>query len=130
MENQIVLLDTSVLIDFYRKKDKSKSALFKLSNTYQSFAVSVVTYYEVYIGTQPGQITFWDELFSKFTLLPFDLEVSNMAVTVFKNLKGKNKLVEIPDLFIAATALKHNLACLTLNRKHFIRIDGLKMIEL
>jgi hypothetical protein len=29
MENEVVLLDTSILIEYYRKKDKSKSTLFR-----------------------------------------------------------------------------------------------------
>ena len=43
MENSIVCLDTSVLIDYYRKKDKSKSLFFKLTEKYSVFAVFTVT---------------------------------------------------------------------------------------
>jgi len=44
MENEVVLLDTSILIEYYRKKDKSKSVLFHLFQVYSIFAVSAVTH--------------------------------------------------------------------------------------
>ena len=33
------------------------------------------------------------------------------------------------DLFIAATAITHNLPIATLNRRHFERIDSLNIME-
>ena len=129
MENQIVLLDTSILIDYYRKKDKRKSVLFELSKNYHSFAVSVITRYEIYIGAKIDQIDFWDDFFRNLILFPFDTEASKIAVSIHNDLKNKNRLIEVPDLFIAATAIANNLPCATLNKKHFERILKLKLIE-
>jgi tRNA(fMet)-specific endonuclease VapC len=47
---QIILLDTSVLIDFFRKKDKSKSYFYQLSDIATSFVVSSITHFEIYTG--------------------------------------------------------------------------------
>ena len=44
-------LDTSVLIKYYRKTDKSRSFLYELSQTYSNFMASVVTEFEIYIGS-------------------------------------------------------------------------------
>ncbi|HEY4325324.1 MAG TPA: type II toxin-antitoxin system VapC family toxin [Mucilaginibacter sp.] len=129
MENKIALLDTSVLIDFYRKKDKSKSFLYKLSQNYQSFAVSAITRYEIYAGALSTQIEFWDDFFSNLTVLPFDSEASKVAVAINADLKKNRKQIDIPDLFIAATAVMYNLPCATLNRKHFERIEKLELID-
>ena len=38
-------------------------------------------------------------------------------------------LRQITDLFIAATAIANNLPCATLNKKHFERIEELKIID-
>ncbi|WP_205569540.1 type II toxin-antitoxin system VapC family toxin [Arachidicoccus soli] len=43
-------------------------------------------------------------------------------------LKKKRKQIDIADLFIAATAVIHNLSIATLNKKHFERIDELLVI--
>ncbi len=61
MAEEIVCLDTSILIDYYRKKNKSRSQFFKLTHTYDSFAVSAITEYKIYIGSNKEQDQFWDE---------------------------------------------------------------------
>jgi predicted nucleic acid-binding protein len=50
MENEIICLDTSVLIDFYRKTVKENSIFYQLTTKYKLFAVSIVTEYEIMIG--------------------------------------------------------------------------------
>jgi len=133
METKIICIDTSVLIDYYRKKDKSKSLFYKLTKTYSGFAVSAITEYEIYIGNSTAeQQKFWNELFKLITVLPFDSETGKVAVIIYNELKAKSNLIDIPDILIAATALKNKLKFATLNRKHFDRIEGLKkdIIEL
>lgn len=125
MEATVVCLDTSILIDFYRKKDKQKSAFFQLTNRYRLFSVSIVTEYEILVGAKSDQETFWNGFFDKVTILPFSKPVSDIAVSMTKQLKAANKLIEVPDIFIAATALAHKLPIATLNLKHFERIKGL-----
>jgi predicted nucleic acid-binding protein len=61
--------------------------------------------------------------------LSFDIAVAKVAVTLNKDLKRKRNLIDIADLFIAATAIANNLPFATLNRKHFERIDGLIIIR-
>ena len=55
MEEKMICLDTSVLIDYYRKKDKSKSLLFNLTKVYPFFAVTAITEYELYSGNSEEQ---------------------------------------------------------------------------
>lgn len=129
MEKQIILLDTSILIDYYRKKDKSKSYLYKLLHNSKSFAVSSITHYEIYIGADVTQVRFWDNFFLNISILAFDDEVSKKAAAIHRELKGNNKLIDIPDLFIAATAVVHALPCATLNKKHFERIKELQLFH-
>jgi tRNA(fMet)-specific endonuclease VapC len=52
-----------------------------------------------------------------------------MAVIINSALKAKRKQIDLADLFIAATAVTHDLSLATLNKKHFARIDTLKIIE-
>ena len=128
MENAIICLDTSVLIDYYRKKDKSKSLFFKLTKKYSIFAVSAVTEYELYLGNSQEQNVFWDSFFSRITVLSFDTKTVKQSVSIYKQLKQQNKLIDIPDIMIAGAALQNKMSLATLNRKHFERIDGLKVI--
>ena len=129
MESDIILLDTSVLIDYYRKKDKNKTLLFHLAETWPLFAVSAITHFEIYAGTLNQQKDFWDSFFQEVAILPFNAETSALAASIDKELKKERKQIAIPDLFIAATALSNNLPCPTLNKKHFSRIQNLQLIS-
>jgi len=128
MESTVICLDTSVLIDYYRKKDKSQSLFFKLTEQYTIFAVSSVSEYELYLGSSHEQNIFWDDFFSRVIVLPFDSKAAKYAVDIYKQLKRENKLIQMPDIMIAGTAIENNMSLATLNRKHFERIARLKII--
>ncbi|MBU0489862.1 MAG: type II toxin-antitoxin system VapC family toxin [Bacteroidetes bacterium] len=131
MEAGVVFIDTSVLIDYYRKKDKQKSLFFELSATYSTFVVSVITEYEIFIGSQTSeQEKFWNEFFKRVIVLPFDSDVNKTAVKIYRELKAQNKLIDVPDIFIAATAINCNVNFATLNLKHFERIGNIKKLLL
>jgi predicted nucleic acid-binding protein len=117
-----------VLIDFYRKKDKSKSLFFKLTERYTFFAVPAVTEYELYLGNSEEQNIFWDDFFSRVIILPFDTKAVRHSVRIFKELKRMNKLIGMPDIMIAGTALQNNMPVATLNKEHFERIADLELI--
>ncbi len=127
MAKQVILLDTSILIDFYRKKNKEKSKWFELLQTGKSFAVSVITQYELLTGCNQEQMLYWNRLFNEITVLPLDSGVVMTSVDINARLKLKRKQIAIADLFIAATAVHYNLTIATLNKSHFERIESLQM---
>jgi predicted nucleic acid-binding protein len=129
MADKIVLVDTSILIDLFRKTDKANSVLISIVRQDYTYCISAITEYEIYTGTTSGQIKFWDDFLEKTNVLTFDKTVVKVAVELNKELKRKRKLIDIADLFIAATAIANNLPFATLNKKHFERIDGLTIIE-
>lgn len=129
MADKIVLLDTSVLIDLFRKSDKENSVLVSLIRQGYTYCISSVTEYEIYTGTTSGQIGFWNNFLQKTEVLSFDKNVARVAVEINRELKRKRKLIDTADLFIAATAVPNNLPFATLNKKHFDRIDNLLIVE-
>ncbi|MGN7205873.1 type II toxin-antitoxin system VapC family toxin [Pedobacter sp. SAFR-022] len=50
------------------------------------------------------------------------------AAELYHKLRLSNQMIEFRDIFIAATCLVHELPIITFNKKHFERIDGLKML--
>ena len=128
MENLMICLDTSVLIDFYQKKNKKKSFFYQLTDRYDIYAVSVITEYEIYTGSNEIRDEYWDKFFTDFVSLPYDSITNKIAVTINRNLKSTRNQIDVPDLMIAATALKNNLPLATLNVKHFQRITDLQLV--
>jgi tRNA(fMet)-specific endonuclease VapC len=80
------------------------------------------------IGAKNEEIEFWGDFFGRVTILPFDKLANDIAIEITKQLKRKNNLIEIPDIFIGATALSRKIKIATLNKKHFERISDLELI--
>lgn len=64
-----------------------------------------------------------------FTVLPFTDTVAQKAAGLYHKLKLSNQMIEFRDIFIAATCIVHELPIVTLNKKHFKCIDGLKILH-
>jgi len=129
MEKQVICLDTSVLIDYFRKVNKAKSFFYELTEEYDLFAVSAITEYEIYCGSNAEQDLYWDDFFNKIVSLPYNSETNRITTKVERELKKKNKTIDKPDIMIAGTAIANNMRLATLNVKHFGRIDGLELIK-
>lgn len=129
MANKVILVDTSILIDYYRKTDKTNSIWVSLIRQGYEFVISAITKYEIYSGATQNQLTFWNSIFQTISIIPLDETCIDTAVVINSTLKRKRKQIDLADLFIAATAVTHQLLFATLNRKHFDRIDELTIIE-
>jgi tRNA(fMet)-specific endonuclease VapC len=127
---ELILLDTSILIEYFRKTDKSKSLLYKITEEQPKckFCVSAVTKFEINMGIDLKQQAFWNLFFQSIKTLSFDDDTATIAASLNIELKKKRKQIAIPDLFIAATALQANLKLATHNRKHFDQIPALRLV--
>lgn len=123
---ELICIDTSVLIEFYRKTDKSKSFFYSLAASF-NFAIPTVVQYEILRGdTQKDQ--FWLALFSQTQLLDFNPSCASKAAEIYMDLKKRNKLTGTDDILIAATALTNQLRLANLNKKHFENVPNLQII--
>lgn len=127
MENNLILLDTSLLIDFYRMKDKSKSYLFQLAKT-EEFAISVITKYEFLAGTKPENVPYTLSIIENIKIKELDEKTIDIAIQIYNNLKNKNQVIDTPDILIAATAITNQMSLATLNKSDFSRIDSLNIL--
>ena len=89
MEREIVCLDTSILIDYFRKKSKEETTFYKLTEAPYSFAVTSITTFEIYRGVTSIQKSFWDSLFDQMDILPFDERTSIIAASLLQRLNLK-----------------------------------------
>lgn len=129
MANSAILIDTSVLIEYFRKQNKEKTAFYRLSLR-NVLSISTITEFEFRIGISPKYSAFANHLLSNLISIPFDSACAINASQIYTSLKTQNQLIPPPDIFIAATALTYNMPLSTLNRKHFSRIRELQIIKL
>lgn len=130
MENKVILLDTGILIEYFRKKDKSKSILYQLSLQPYEFKVAAISQYEILLGSNDSQMDFWKMFFERIQILAFDENSAIAASEIYKQLKSENKLLDIADILIGSIALTNQISLATLNKKHFMRIKNLELVEL
>ncbi len=124
-----MVIDTSIFIEHLRSRDKSLTTLYGLADEPELF-ISAVSLYELYMGaTSKEKMQDVAGLMQGLTVLPFTDEVALRAGQIYHQLRASNKLIEFRDIFIAATCLTFNLPIATLNKKHFRRIDGLKILR-
>jgi tRNA(fMet)-specific endonuclease VapC len=128
VENKIVLLDTSILIDYFRKQDKSKTLFVSLSDTYSSFCISSITEFEIYSGSTIQQLPYWESLLQKMVILPFDSEAARVAANLQQLLKVNRITIDKADLFIASISVVSKAPLATLNKKHFQNIPGVQLV--
>ena len=67
MADKIILADTSVLIDYFRKTDKANSILITLFDQGYDFAISAITHFEIYSGATSAQLPFWTSVLARTT---------------------------------------------------------------
>ena len=123
-----VALDSSVLIEHFRIKNKDTSMLSRLTSTYGELCVSPLVLYEVLIGQTESRAVDSNVIFENLTFLPMGENVITKAATIYQTLRKENKVIDHFDILIAASAIVYNVPLATLNRKHFERVDGLQLI--
>ncbi len=129
MERERILIDTSILIDHLRRPVKDRTLFYRVSQ-HRECVVSTITEFEFRVGSSAANRDFVSSLLELTPVLPFDSACVRMAVAIYRNLKAANLLIALPDLFIAATAVAHDLPFPTLNLSHFERVDGLALFNL
>lgn len=126
------LLDTSVYSQ--RLKPKPNPGVVSrwraLGN--ESLAVSACCEAELLFGLEKlGSKRLWQEyekyLKDQLTLLPFGYNESVVYGRIRRQLVESGDPVADMDLMIAATAIANGLSLVTLNEKHFLRIQGLQV---
>ena len=110
------LVDTDYVVDYLKGQRNVPEMLATLLP--DGIAVSIITFAEVYEGIYYGQKPSYYA--RQFAILRGQLRVQPEGKTV---VQPKDNY----DLFIAATALQHNLTLVTRNVKDYERIPHLKL---
>lgn len=122
-----LLLDTSVIIDFLRRKDKSESLFYKLSK--EELHISIISHTELCAGKSIWEkkeaYKLLSEVFKGVTIIPLIEDISEKAGYI----RAYNQSNSLIDSIIAATAIVHDLELSTLNRKDFEHIKKLELFS-
>jgi len=125
-----ILIDTDVVVEYLRSKNKSSTELIKLLQEHDVF-LSSISEFELFLGAKTGRHqNDLEMLFGEVEVIPFDFGCGKIAASIWKYLQLKHQHLEIKDIFIASIAIQNSLWLRTFNEKHFKGIKKLKIWEL
>jgi predicted nucleic acid-binding protein len=118
-----ILLDTDVLVDFFR--GHSKAVAFVNAHSDRIILSSIVVA-ELYAGMKgDAEQAILENFVSLFRVVPVSAEIAK-AGGLHKRDYGKSHGVGLADAILAATAEAENAELKTLNTKHYPMLKGLR----
>jgi len=120
------IYDSTFFVDLDRERRRREHgcahALLSLHEK-DELAMSVITRGELARGF--SERSRWEGFCSGFLILPIDDDVLWHAASLFRTLRSAGTPISDNDLWIGATALRHDLELVTNNEDHFRHIPGL-----
>jgi predicted nucleic acid-binding protein len=128
LENQLIVLDTDVIIDFFRNISPGADVVSKLVSQ-EIAALTSVSVFELYAGIKGKRRLVQIETFIQhLVILPLDAIESVIAGKIYTQLKSKGQLIGTEDILIASICLTNELPLYTNNVAHFSRIDDIQLL--
>ena len=124
-QENIILCNTDVMIEFYRNKPDIISELRKIGQ--QNIAVSAITAGELIYGAlNKSELNQIRKDLKNLTILNIDEKTCDIFLDIMGKYVLSHKLT-LPDGFIAASSLANDLELFTLNVKDYRFIEGIKL---
>lgn len=122
-------VDTNILIAHLRQKQPTM--LDKAIKRYGEALASDLVIFELEVGARRAGREFeFRTHFSYIQTFPLSQPILIEAAVIQAELLSQNQTIGLSDTFIAATAIFYDLPLLTLNAKHFSRLERLKVLEI
>lgn len=123
-----LLLDTSIVIDKLRNGYMWDTFWQKADHEHELYLSSVVIF-ELFSGKSTRRtetVRKIDSLLAYFQIIDVNRAISQRAGEIYRDLKI---VLQVPDYIIAATALDIGAEVVTLNRRHFAKIPGIRIYD-
>ena len=130
-----ILIDSAVLIEHERIKGRLDA--LAASRPDEEFFISAITASELLHGVQRAanarirarRSAFVETILSTFPALPIDLPIARAHAQLWAELAAAGTPVGAHDLWIAATAIAHDLELVTIDVRDFRRIAALEVAD-
>ena len=126
----MIVADTDVLIDFLAGQGGGADAGSRELRD-GALHTTAVTRFEMLSGARTTrQRAAVLKLLAAVPALPVDEAAADAAAEVRRALDSRGEGIGMADSLIAGTVIRHGGTLLTRNRRHFSRVDGLKLAKL
>jgi tRNA(fMet)-specific endonuclease VapC len=129
----MICLDTTALIDFYKKDEALRDLL---DNIEEDLSTTVMNCQEIFFGIDPknpkhkGEKEYYEALFENLIILDLGKESCKKTSEIYWEMIGKGKDIGKFDSMIAGICLVNGVnRIITKNKRHFENIKGLKVLS-
>ncbi len=120
-----VLLDTDVLINFLRGKEKARDALASLAGE-ADLCCSAITVAEIHAGMKAHERAGTSDLLDSLLIVDVTREIAEKAGAYKRTIRSQ--ALELDDCLVAATAFIKRAVLVTGNDKHYPMADIKKTV--
>ena len=129
MENQLTVVDTDVIIDFFRDISPAAEVFSELVSL-EKAAMTAISVFELYAGIGGAKrLRQIETLVQELIILPLNTLEAAIAGRIYTQLKSRGKLVGTHDILIAAICLANDLPLYTKNIAHFSEIKDIRLLS-
>ena len=124
----MILVDTDVLIDYLNDRSPMAERVAALIKA-DALQTTSINCFELLSGAHAGKRgDRTREFVDNVPVLYLDLPSAKKAAQIRQALERVGAAIEMADSLIAGIALENDLDLLTRNRRHFERIEGLRIV--
>jgi len=128
-----VILDTSLLIQ--AERGHLDIDIFIRGREKEPFGLSVITVAELLHGVHRADSSkrrlkrsaYVEKVIELFPVYPFDIAIARIYADIWAHLRRKGIQIGAHDLMIGSTALSLGFSVAIFDKRHFERIEGLKI---
>ncbi|MBM3233213.1 type II toxin-antitoxin system VapC family toxin [Candidatus Pacearchaeota archaeon] len=130
----MVRIDTDIIINLFRKGPSTMQLLSRLEKTNHLFSTTCINTFEIWRGILKSRTEEEKrnaiEFLERLAHFEFSYAASQKAAEILEDLKKRGEMIELTDILIAAICMVQDESLLTINTKHFSKIQGLKLTPL
>jgi predicted nucleic acid-binding protein len=129
LEAPLIVVDTDVIIDFFRNIAPAAGVFSELISIGKA-AMTAVSVFELYAGIEGAKrLKQIETLVQEITVLPLNTIEAATGGRIYTHLKTRGKLVGTHDILIAAICAANHLPLYTKNISHFSEIKDIRLLS-
>jgi predicted nucleic acid-binding protein len=129
LEDPLIVVDTDVIIDFFRDISPAVNVFAELISSGKA-ALTSISVFELYAGIEGAKrLRQIETLVQEITVLPLNVIEAAMGGRIYTQLKSRGKLIGTHDILIAAICIANDLPLYTKNIAHFSEIKDIRLLS-
>jgi len=129
LENHLIVVDTDVIIDFFRDISPAAGVFSELISLKKA-ALTAISVFELYAGIEGAKrLRQIENLVQELIILPLNTLEAAIAGRIYTQLKKGGKLFGTQDILIAAICVANDLPLYTKNMAHFSLIKDIRLLS-